>query len=199
MKRHIFITEKDLVSPRWEQACPVTQIIAQSKFVPNFQDTEICWILAGIPQWLNIIQEYSEQGTPVIVMTKMLSVEELCQALEAGARGYLEALSSRHIIEQASITILSGALWIPSGLLANLVGRLAKNTPASTHKNNLISEKLTKRESEVANQVVTGKSNKQVAQTLNITERTVKEHLSSIFYKLNVKDRMHLMLLIKQQ
>lgn len=197
MKRHLFITEKNLVSPRWKQACRVTQIVAEKNFVANFQDTEICWILAGIPDWLSIIKEYAAQGTPVIVMAKILSVEELCQALEAGARGYLEALSSSHIIEQASATIQSGALWIPSGLLANLVGLLAKNTPTPAANQENLLQKLTKRELEVANQVITGQSNKQVASALSITERTVKEHLTSIFNKLKVKDRMHLMLLLK--
>ncbi|WAJ70504.1 response regulator transcription factor [Catenovulum adriaticum] len=197
MKRHLFITEKNLVSPRWKQACPIAQIVAEKNDIATFQETEICWILAGIPNWLTIIRKYETQGTPVVVMTKRLTVEELCQALEAGARGYLEALSSSHIIEQASATIQSGALWIPSGLLANLVGRLAKSAPTPAANQEKLLQKLTKRELEVATQVITGQSNKQVALTLNITERTVKEHLTSIFYKLKVKDRMHLMLLLK--
>ncbi|WP_462166949.1 response regulator transcription factor [Pseudoalteromonas sp. GB43] len=62
---------------------------------------------------------------------------------------------------------------------------------------NVILSSLTKREKQVVDEVIKGATNKQVAQVLNITERTVKEHMSSIFHKLKVRDRMQLMLAVK--
>ncbi len=61
----------------------------------------------------------------------------------------------------------------------------------------MILSSLTKREKQVVDEVIKGATNKQVAQVLNITERTVKEHMSSIFHKLKVRDRMQLMLAVK--
>jgi DNA-binding NarL/FixJ family response regulator len=55
---------------------------------------------------------------------------------------------------------------------------------------------LTTREQEVCQLVARGYSNKVIANRLGITERTVKEHLSHSFAKLNVKDRMQIMLLV---
>ncbi len=56
---------------------------------------------------------------------------------------------------------------------------------------------LTEREKEVTQAVITGASNKEIARQLDITERTVKAHLSAIFQKLDVRDRMHLMLVVR--
>ena len=58
-------------------------------------------------------------------------------------------------------------------------------------------ELLTKRERQVVDIVVTGATNKQAAESLSITERTIKEHMGSIFNKLKVRDRIQLMLVVK--
>ncbi|WP_051304808.1 helix-turn-helix transcriptional regulator [Chitinilyticum litopenaei] len=58
--------------------------------------------------------------------------------------------------------------------------------------------RLTSREREVATLVADGSNNKQIARALNITDRTVKTHLTAVFSKLGVADRLHLALLLKQ-
>lgn len=57
--------------------------------------------------------------------------------------------------------------------------------------------RLTKRELDVAEMISQGKGNRSIAESLNISERTVKAHLTSIFRKLSVHDRLHLVLLLK--
>ncbi|WP_415636493.1 response regulator transcription factor [Pseudoalteromonas distincta] len=128
-------------------------------------------------------------------MTNELEINQLRTALEAGARGYVEALATKVIIEQVLETICSGGIWLPGQLLSNLVGALSNTSfkYASTCELNL----LTKRERQVVDIVVTGATNKQAAESLNITERTIKEHMGSIFNKLKVRDRIQLMLVVK--
>ncbi|WP_404338817.1 LuxR C-terminal-related transcriptional regulator [Pseudoalteromonas mariniglutinosa] len=193
MRHNIFITQEQLVSPHWQHAFPDCDI----RTLPPKRVTAdtITWILAGTPNWLEHVAKNSQQRIPVIVMTTQLDIRELCQALQLGARGYVEAFATKIIIEQVADTICNGAIWLPGQLLSNLVGVLSRQHLTYQHHCDLSC--LTKREHQVVDIVVTGATNKQVANQLAITERTVKEHLSSVFNKLNVKDRMQLMLAVK--
>ncbi|MCQ8877405.1 response regulator transcription factor [Pseudoalteromonas shioyasakiensis] len=193
MRSHIFISTAELVSPHWSNAYPNCEI---KQLAPKHVTADsVIWILAGMPQWLEIIARYSKNRIPVIVMAKELNINELGAALKMGARGYVEAFASQVIIEQVADTTLSGGIWLPGQLLSNLVGALSEQPINYKHDCDL--NCLTKRERQVVDIVVTGATNKQVAKQLKITERTVKEHMSSVLNKLNVRDRMHLMLAVK--
>lgn len=180
MRQSIFITQPEFESKHWRAAFPGCLICTKE---PNrVTASSIIWVLAGTPNWLELVKKYSQQRLLVIVMTNELEINQLRSALEAGAKGYVEALATKVIIEQVLETICSGGIWLPGQLLSNLVGALS-NTPfkyASTCELDL----LTKRERQVVDIVVTGATNKQAAESLNITERTIKEHMGSIFNKL---------------
>ncbi|AXV64604.1 MULTISPECIES: response regulator transcription factor [Pseudoalteromonas] len=193
MRRSIFITQDKLQSPHWQSAFPDCAVHTSSP-KQLIADTLI-WLLADGPEWPSLVEKYSAQRIPVIVMTTQLDIAQLCQALQLGARGYIEAFASKVIIEQVAETVCSGGIWLPGQLLSNLVGVLSNQPISYQHQCDLSC--LTKREKQVVDHVVTGATNKQVAQTLHITERTVKEHMSSIFNKLKVRDRMQLMLAVK--
>ena len=193
MRQSIFITQPEFESKHWRAAFPGCLICTKE---PNrVTASSIIWVLAGTPNWLELVKKYSQQRLLVIVMTNELEINQLRSALEAGAKGYVEALATKVIIEQVLETICSGGIWLPGQLLSNLVGALS-NTPfkyARTCELDL----LTKRERQVVDIVVTGATNKQAAESLNITERTIKEHMGSIFNKLKVRDRIQLMLVVK--
>ncbi|MBG9997780.1 response regulator transcription factor [Pseudoalteromonas sp. NSLLW24] len=193
MRQSIFITQPEFESKHWHTAFPGCLICTKEPH--RVTASSIIWVLAGTPNWLELVKKYSQQRLLVIVMTNELEINQLRSALEAGARGYVEALATKVIIEQVLETICSGGIWLPGQLLSNLVGALS-NTPfkyASTCELDV----LTKRERQVVDIVVTGATNKQAAESLNITERTIKEHMSSIFNKLKVRDRIQLMLVVK--
>ena len=193
MRQSIFITQPEFKSKHWQTAFPDCLICTKE---PNrVTASSIIWILADTPNWLELVKKYSQQRLLVIVMTNELEINQLRAALEAGARGYVEALATKVIIEQVLETICSGGIWLPGQLLSNLVGALSNTSfkYASTCELNL----LTKRERQVVDIVVTGATNKQAAESLSITERTIKEHMSSIFNKLKVRDRIQLMLVVK--
>jgi DNA-binding NarL/FixJ family response regulator len=98
--------------------------------------------------------------------------------------------------------VCSGEVWVPRQLIARLVGELARDTTANTHTlkfaGNSSIEHLTPREMQVAEMVHLGGNNKTIARELDISERTVKAHLSAIFRKLDIENRLHLALYFSQ-
>jgi len=83
-------------------------------------------------------------------------------------------------------------------LMARLLVGVNRLPPRAVSPSQVLQEKLTEREREVALAVSRGASNKEVARQLGITERTVKAHVSIIFTKLAVQDRLHLALRIRE-
>jgi DNA-binding NarL/FixJ family response regulator len=107
---------------------------------------------------------------------------------------------SSKILLQAIDHIRQGDIWIPRLLVPKVIGSLVQmksmgNGPSPETMQLL--KLLSKREHDVAKMINEGRDNKTIASKLFISERTVKAHLTSIFKKLNVPNRLHLALLIK--
>ncbi|MDX3773505.1 response regulator transcription factor [Chromatiaceae bacterium AAb-1] len=194
-RSHLIFTAQHFVSPRWQSAMPD----AEQRTSPDTgtgEQYQLVWVLTGIPDWQSVIRHYRQQGKPVIAMTRHGNIGELRQALSAGATGYIDALASTALLQQAGSSVMSGALWLPASLINGIISVLSDALPSAQATPDILAI-LTRREQEVTRIVLTGSSNKQVARQLNITERTVKEHLSSVFTKLNVSDRLQLMLKVR--
>ncbi|MBV9877435.1 MAG: response regulator transcription factor [Verrucomicrobia bacterium] len=112
----------------------------------------------------------------VIILTTFDNEEDLKQSLKAGAKGYLLKEAEKEEIVDAIRTVSQGANYLP----AKLGGKLAAFA---------FRAELTERELEVLRQICEGKSNKEIGAKLFITEGTVKTHVKSIFYKLDVISR----------
>jgi DNA-binding NarL/FixJ family response regulator len=93
-------------------------------------------------------------------------------------------------------TVTDGKVWTYPELTCSLATRSSKTT-LSTESTELINNKLTPKENEVIHLILNGLTNDAIASKLNITPRTVKAHVSSIFLKLHVNDRVSLVLLLK--
>lgn len=132
--------------------------------------------------------------------------EQQIEALINGAAGYCSKTVSTKILLLAVESILKGDLWIQRHLVSKVIGILVqlKSTATATDikQNKVESDNLlltlSKRELEVAKMISLGASNKAIASTLSISERTVKAHLTSTFKKVHVPDRLHLALFIKE-
>jgi DNA-binding NarL/FixJ family response regulator len=101
------------------------------------------------------------------------------------------------VLGQVALVVGNGGLWVGQSLLRQLVGStsrtlLQKPRPPRDDWSKLLSE----RECQVARLVAGGASNKEIARQLDISERTVKAHLTSIFEKLSLRDRLQLSLKI---
>jgi DNA-binding NarL/FixJ family response regulator len=112
----------------------------------------------------------------VIILTTFDNEEDLKQSLKAGAKGYLLKEAEKEEIADAIRTVSQGANYLP----AKLGGKLATFA---------FRAELTERELEVLRQMCDGRSNKEIGAKLFITEGTVKTHVKSIFYKLDVISR----------
>jgi DNA-binding NarL/FixJ family response regulator len=112
----------------------------------------------------------------ILILTAFDGDEEIHRALQAGAQGYVFKNSSGKKLIPALRAVLAGQLWIPQEVASRLEARKSF-------------EELSPREIQVVNELAKGLANKEIAETLGITEHTVKDHLKNILSKLHVADR----------
>lgn len=112
----------------------------------------------------------------LLVLTAYSGDEDIHKALEAGARGYVLKSSTGDGLIPAIRAVAAGERWVPRDVASRLAIR---NT----------FEVLTNREVEVLKEIARGRANKEIAQTLAISEHTVKDHLKNILGKLHVAAR----------
>ncbi len=120
----------------------------------------------------------------VLLLTVHNEVEYLLKAVDIGVDGYILKDSESAELKRAISVIMSGESYIQPSLVPALNNRLLSRD-VDKDKISL----LTKRELEVLVQVANGMFNKEIATALNISERTVKNHISNIFKKIDVADR----------
>ncbi len=137
--------------------------------------------------------------TKTIIFCPPLSDETEWELFKAGVRGCCKKDIEAKQIACVIVAIQQGELWIRRTLTCRLLDELGiialeKNQIKQAAKDLLAN--LTRREHEIATLVGNGESNKQIAQHLAITERTVKAHLTEIFRKLDVADRLKLALIV---
>ena len=138
----------------------------------------------------------------VIVLTPVFIEDEEIALLKAGAKGCCRRGIDPESLQQVLSVTSNGGVWVTRSLLPRLVSELRKyvdahRKPAETPADDSLAE-LTPREREIVRLIVEGASNKEVASSLNISERTVKGHLSNVFQKLGVTDRLKLMLYVRE-
>jgi len=142
-------------------------------------------VIDGIAITRQITQEFP--SIAVIILTMYRQQQHVLQAMRNGARGYLLKSASSHELAQAIRAVHNGGMLIEPELTGTLVSEyrrlsdLASNGP-SIHA-------LTEKEIEIIRYVATGMSNREIAEQLIYSEKTVKNYLSIIFQKLGIRDR----------
>ncbi len=136
---------------------------------------------------LQVLQYLREKKTKVkvLILTIHNEVEYLVRAVEIGVDGYVLKDSDSSVLKKAIFTINKGDSFIQPELTPMLKKRLEDKNSGSKK----FEETLTRREIEVLKLLAEGLFNKEIAYTLNISEKTVKNHVSNIFKKINVSDR----------
>lgn len=196
---NFFVSHKRAELPRLRSAFDDIRHLTPAQAVNMAQKGDHVWLMTDAATWPQLTTALAQKGATVVVMSLTPSEAEAMQALQAGARGYLHALTPAELLQQAALVTANQGIWVPAELLGKVLGgvftrlggeeSLAPDTFAS----------LTERERAVALAVMEGRSNKEVARQLDITERTVKAHLSAIYRKLGVRDRMQLVLKMAKQ
>ncbi len=197
MTQHLFIAPADIQSPRWQQAFPSAFIAPD---IAHIADADYVWVLLRDESDIAQLQALSEKGKKIIAMTLIENAQQARQALEAGASGYVHYLAVPQVLEQVAQVIANGGMWLGADLMRQIVLATTRILPTAPVKpvngTKVDLSQLTSRELAVAELVAAGKTNKEVARELDITERTVKAHLGSAFDKLKVRDRLHLVLVM---
>ena len=192
----LFLSSSNIQSPRWSQAFPLARVLHDEYELPENLQGLLIWVVLGDAFTFAHISKWVAAGARVIALTQVEDAKEAKQILEVGANGYLHYLAAIPVLQQASQVVELGGLWLGVDLMRQLVFATANIlAPASTPEKNHW-DLLSAREQSVAKAVAAGKSNKEVGKELNITERTVKAHLSAVFEKLQVRDRLHLVLVL---
>ena len=146
------------------------------------------------------------KSTRILVVGTNWSEDNQIKALVHGAAGYCGESEPPALLLQAVECILKGDTWIQRHLVPKVIGTLIQMKSASVEEviepksieSTKLLQTLSDRELDVAKMIRFGDSNKSIASSLNISERTVKAHLTSTFKKLKVTDRLHLALFIKE-
>jgi len=131
------------------------------------------------------IRQASPQ-TRVLFMTTHENPDYLLAALKAGAAGYMLKDITRHDLLITIRRVLRGESVLSGEIAARALQRLANQQTSST---GISTERLTPREHDVLDQIVEGRTNRQIAQQLSLSVGTVKIHVEHIIAKLGVADR----------
>ncbi len=133
-------------------------------------------------------------NTTVIVLTACDEMEEHVRAFKLGARGVVLKDSARQTLVQAIRSVCRGETWMDPRMRSVLVAELARSGDDGENLAIDRDDGLTDRELEIVRLVAAGKKNKEVAELLAISERTVRTNLTSVFQKLGVRDRIGLVM-----
>jgi DNA-binding NarL/FixJ family response regulator len=129
---------------------------------------------------------------PVLVVSASESPEVMCRAIDHGAAGFLPKSSQAETISLAINAVLSGDRWLPEGIQF----QTGQNSKEQKMARDIAS--LTPQQFRVASLLVQGLLNKQIAYELDITEATIKAHVTEIFRKLGVHSRTQAALAFSQ-
>ncbi|MBN9133448.1 MAG: LuxR family transcriptional regulator [Nitrosomonadales bacterium SCN 54-20] len=136
----------------------------------------------------------------VIVLSHPLPDEAEWALFRTGVRGVCRRDIGGEQLQSVVTAVQRGELWIRRTLSWHLLNELVTITQEKTKIKQAVGEllaNLTQREYEIATLVGNGETNKQIARRLDITERTVKAHLTEVFRKLDIADRLKLALIVK--
>jgi two-component system nitrate/nitrite response regulator NarL len=140
---------------------------------------------------LDVLRELGEVAPQarVIVLTVAIEQPQIVEALQLGARGILLKDAALELIVECIRTVARGGYWVLREAVAEIRSYLEENAVRPVRQ-------LTRREREIVEAILAGCSNREIAQRFGITEDTVKHHLSSVYAKLGVSNRLELALLV---
>ena len=148
------------------------------------QQVDVVLMDVSLGKGMNGIQATREikkqtPDTKVVVLTMFTDPATVAEAVKAGADGYLSKSSSREVVVQAIRDVAEGRQVLDPNVTEGIFGRIGGRDPRA----------LTDRELTVLQELAHGKSTREVAEHIYVSEETVKTYLKQIFRKLDVHDR----------
>jgi DNA-binding NarL/FixJ family response regulator len=145
---------------------------------------------------LDALRELAKMSTSVrtIVLAAAVEASEMEEAIRLGARAVMLKESASDALFDCIRAVMAGRYWIGNELVSDLVQALRRLFSHRGAERRLSTFGLTQRELEVIEAIVAGYTNKDMAQKFSVSEHTVKHHLTNIFDKLGVSNRLELVL-----
>ncbi len=144
---------------------------------------------------MEVLRELAKAQIPARTLLLTVSIEkaQVVQALKLGAYGVVLKESTTQRLIESIRCVMAGQYWVGRESVSDLVKALRSVSPAEAKPRNR-EFGLTPRELEIVTLVVAGYSNPEIAQHCAISEQTVKHHISNIFDKFGVSNRLELAL-----
>jgi DNA-binding NarL/FixJ family response regulator len=211
--QHFFLSSSPLApGARWQKAFPQGQCVdafALERGVLKLPANQfLVWLSSEDSQWPQMLAFalQTRGDTRVVLLSAAPNPAEGVAALNSGALGYTHTYALPEVLREVATVVAHGGLWTGPELLKRLVAKTfdalsvlplaAAPTSARAVEAAKAWANLSARELQVAQAVAEGRSNKEVADLLSISERTVKAHLGSVFEKLGIRDRLQLVLFV---
>lgn len=206
MTSPLFVTSSKVMLPNWRAAFAQSSLaVGVPERFDSFDSSIIFLDYMNLSEpkradWLSVCLDTQRK---VIVLSPTPSEAEGLKVINSGALGYGHTLESANRLQEMVMVVSHGGLWTGRKLLKHVLGAIANSAHNSEHDprsddraRQKILESLTPREQAVAKEVATGATNFEIAEVMSIKERTVKMHITSIFEKLKIRNRVELALLI---
>jgi DNA-binding NarL/FixJ family response regulator len=193
--KHYLITPAKAMSSRWQRAFPNGVVLVDDEV--EIDQPAIVWLDLSARTALQkeqLLRRVISPQATVIALSTVPDKQEAMSVIRLGCKGYGHLMAAPEQFRQMAAVVVNGGYWLGQDLASDVVqvAVAAASEPEASADNgrNL----LTDRECEVADEVAHGASNREIAERLAISERTVKAHLSVIFEKLQLRDRVQLAL-----
>jgi DNA-binding NarL/FixJ family response regulator len=202
MMRDLFISPRNNLLENWNSAFEHAEVYTSVADVSIENNSpNIFWLHVDTNnrQWLSsnvaqILEKFA--NSRIVVMANVPEQIEAALAISEGAAGYCHAYSAAEVLSEVKAVVSHGGIWLGQDLLQYLIGTCRQLVRARPEQVSAALKLLTPRERDVAQLVSAGSTNKEIARKLDITERTVKAHLSASFERLGIKDRLQLALIL---
>lgn len=194
--QQIFLSADARQRSSWREAFP-NLITGRLDGIPA--ERGVVWALLPVGQPLDPLLVSLRQGLAgrsLVVLADEPNTDGALAALAVGASGYCNGHAAANVLQQVAAVVQNGGLWIGAGLMKRLLNTTAALLARRPGEKSAWRKSLTPREQEVALAVAMGESNKEIARDLDISERTVKFHVSAVLDKLGARDRLQLSLII---
>jgi len=172
------------------------------KITQNTPDVILICLMENEGKNISIIPDIFNAAphTKVVILSTPNSLLDQPQALKLGVTGIIGTNQNFRTLIRAIRQVSEGEVWLNQKLIAQLLGgEFYVSNGNSKTKEEYVENELTTREHEVVRLVGMGMNNKEISKKLHISEATVRHHLSSIYSKLYVEDRLNLAIFAYQQ
>jgi len=192
---------RDGLALRLEQIAPDAVVLQASNYAQIFKiiknDTDISIIILDIEMqdmpWLDALQMMRKMlpQTAIVVVSASEDGRTIRSVMSTGVKGYIPKRSDAKVFENALKLILDGGTYVPPILISNppINNLSTKSTGLKT---------LTNRQSQVLDLIAQGKSNKQIAYDMGVSESTVKLHINALLRSLHVSNRTQAVITAQQ-